>query len=263
MAAPMIRKKSMLVGITLAMGITTLVNAGPAVTSDATRSQFEQTSDVVTPLSAIDKARATIWDLSDTEWRRYRSLMDGIRGSISPATLSPIEVLGIHARDEAERRRYAERWARLMRDDAERILAFQHAYDQAWQRLFPAESLIDLARLPDEKASDVALQPNDRVLFFTRPDCASCDVLLQRLLKRIDSVAGVDIYLLGLPPDGDTAVRDWAEQQAIEPRWVRSRQVTLNHDGGALSELTQGKGQVPYLLRRRGDVLSVLSGSAL
>ena len=132
--------------------------------------------------------------------------MDGIRGSISPATLSPIEVLGIHARDEAERRRYAERWARLMREDAERILAFQHAYDQAWQRLFPAEPLIDLARLPDEKASDVALQPNDRVLFFTRPDCASCDVLLQRLLKRIDTLAGVDIYLLGLPPDDDTAV---------------------------------------------------------
>ena len=65
----------------------------------------------MTPLSPTDKARATIWDLSDTEWRRYRSLMDGIRGSISPATLSPIEVLGIHARDEAERRRYAERWA--------------------------------------------------------------------------------------------------------------------------------------------------------
>jgi integrating conjugative element protein (TIGR03759 family) len=189
--------------------------------------------------------------------------MDGIRGSISPATLSPIEVLGIHARDEAERRRYAERWARLMREDAERILAFQQAYDQAWKRLFPSNRLIDPARLPDGETVDVMLQPTDRVLFFTRPDCASCDVLLQRLLKRIDTLAGVDIYLLGLPPDDDTAARDWAERQAIALRWVRSRRVTLNHDGGALSELTQGKGQVPYLLRRRGDVLSVLSGSAL
>jgi integrating conjugative element protein (TIGR03759 family) len=284
----------MLVGITLAMGITMLVNAGPTVISDATRSQFAQTSDVVTPLSPIDKARATIWDLSDTEriqfeqaldvttplsplektraavwelsdseWHRYRHLMEGVRGSISPATLSPIEVLGIHARDGGERRRYAERWVRMMRDDAERILAFQHAYDQAWQRLFPPEWLIDPARLPEDEAADVELQPNDRVLFFTRPDCASCNVLLQRLLKRIDTVAGIDIYLLGLSPDDDKAVRDWAEQQAIEPRWVRSRRVTLNHDGGALSELTRGKGQVPYLLRRRGDVLSVLSGSAL
>ncbi|MCP5314525.1 MAG: TIGR03759 family integrating conjugative element protein [Chromatiaceae bacterium] len=262
MAAPIARKTA-LVGITVAMGIAMLVNAGPTVTSDTQRSVFDQTTDVTTPLSPVEKTRAEAWDLSDIEWRRYQALMDGIRSSISPATLSPIEVLGIHARDEGERRRYAERWARLMRDDAERILAFQRAYDRAWQRLFPAEPLIDLARLPDEKASDVALQPNDRVLFFTRPDCASCDVLLQRLLKRIDTLAGVDIYLLGLPPDDDTAARDWAERQSIAPRWVRSRRVTLNHDGGALSELTQGKGQAPYLLRRRGDVLSVLSGSAL
>ena len=151
----------------------------------------------------------------------------------------------------------------MMRDDAERILAFQHAYDQAWQRLFPSERLIDPARLPEDEAADIELQPNDRVLFFTRPDCASCDVLLRRLLKRIDTVAGIDIYLLGLSPDDDKAVRDWAEQQAIEPRWVRSRRVTLNHDGGALSELSQGKGDVPYLLRRRGDVLAVLPPSVL
>jgi len=262
MAAPIASKKA-LAGIRFAVGIVMLVNAGQTATADTQRPPFDQTKVVTTPLSPVEKARAEAWDLSDTEWRRYRSLMDGIRGSISPATLSPVEVLGIHARDEAERRRYAERWARLMREDAERILAFQHAYDQAWQRLFPAEPLIDLARLPHEKASDVALQPNDRVLFFTRPDCASCDVLLQRLLKRVDSVAGVDIYLLGLPRDDDTAVRDWAERQSIKPDWVRSRRVTLNHDGGALSELTQGKGQAPYLLRRRGDVLSVLSGSAL
>jgi integrating conjugative element protein (TIGR03759 family) len=262
MFAPIASKK-VLVGMTFAVGIAMLVNAGPMVTSDAQRSPFDQTIDVTTSLSPVDKARAEVWELSDTEWRRYRTLMQGIRGSISPATLSPIEVLGIHARDEGERRRYAERWARLMRDDAERILAFQHAYDQAWQRLFPSDQLIDPARLPDGETADVSLQPTDRVLFFTRADCAACDAVLRRLLKRVDTLAGVDIYLLGLPIDDDKAVRDWAEQQAIAPRWVRSRRVTLNHDGGALSELTQGKGQVPYLLRRRGDVLSVLSGSAL
>jgi len=73
----------------------------------------------------------------------------------------------------------------------------------------------------------------------------------------------VDIYLLGLPVNDDKAVRDWAEQQAIEPRWVRSRQVTLNHDGGALSQLTRGQGAVPTMLRRRDDVLAMLSPSVL
>ena len=69
------------------------------------------------------------------EWQRYRQLMQGIRGSISPETISPIEVLGIHARDEAERQRYADAWASAMHEDVDRILAFQRAYDEAGKRL--------------------------------------------------------------------------------------------------------------------------------
>ena len=96
-----------------------------------------------TPLTSSERARAQSWGLSEIEWQRYRSLLQGIRGSVSPATLSPLEVLGIHARDDAERTRYAEQWAIAMRDDAERILAFQRAYDEANRRLFPDTPLID------------------------------------------------------------------------------------------------------------------------
>ena len=61
-------------------------------------------------LTSSERARSRLWELSETEWRRYKLLMQGIRGSISPSTISPIEVLGIHARDQDERRRYAEMW---------------------------------------------------------------------------------------------------------------------------------------------------------
>jgi len=37
----------------------------------------------------------------------------------------------------------AEQWAMMMREDAERILAFQRAYDEAHKRLFPNGVLID------------------------------------------------------------------------------------------------------------------------
>ena len=87
--------------------------------------------------------RADEWGLDVSEWQRYQSLLQGIRGSVSPATLSPLEVLGIHARSADERHRYAEQWAVMMRDDAERILAFQRAYDDAQRRLFPNGLLID------------------------------------------------------------------------------------------------------------------------
>jgi len=214
-------------------------------------------------LTPTELARSHIWGLSETEWRRYRQLMQGIRGSISPATISPIEVLGIHARDETERQRYAELWARAMREDAKGILAFQRAYDEAGRRLYPDATLIDLGRLPVQRAKPQALQSGDRVLFFTRPSCPACDGLLNSLLERLDTLTGIDIYLAGVEEGDDQAVRAWAADHGIDPTWVRNRRVTLNHEAGTLARLSEGRGEIPYLLRRRGDDLSVLRSSEL
>ncbi len=218
---------------------------------------------ITNALSAIDLANARLWDLSETEWRRYKQLMQGIRGSISPATISPIEVLGIHARNEAERQRYAEVWAQAMYEDAGRILAFQHAYDAATKRLYPNMSLIDISRLPGKTEVKNTFQYGDRLLFFTRPDCPACDLVLNKLLKRIDEVNGIDIYLTNVGKGDDRAVRDWASNHNIDPGWVRNRRITLNHDGGALDKLTQGKGEVPSVLRRRGEDVTRLLVSEL
>jgi integrating conjugative element protein (TIGR03759 family) len=216
-----------------------------------------------TKLSRGDIARVQAWGVSETEWRRYQSLMQGIRGSVSPKTISPLEVLGIHARDEAERRRYAELWAQAMWEDAERILAFQRAYVEAGRRLYPAALLIDPDRLPETDEQTTGLEPQDRVLFFTRPDCDACEALLARLLGRIDRIAGIDIYFADIDPGDDQAVRDWAAQQGLEPEWVRTRQVTLNFEAGALAALTGGRGEIPTLMRRRGEDLAVLSPAEL
>jgi integrating conjugative element protein (TIGR03759 family) len=214
-------------------------------------------------LSESEQARARTWNLSEMEWQRYRQLMQGIRGSISPETISPIEVLGIHARDAAERQRFAERWAQTMHEDAERILAFQHAYDAAIRRLYPNEPLIDSSRLPEPSEKTDSLEPGDRVLFFTRAVCPACDALFGRLIQKIDAIAGIDVYLMGEGNANDQAVREWARQQGIEPNWVRTRRVTLNHDAGALTKLTDGEGQVPYLMRRRGEAVSQLRAADL
>jgi len=216
-----------------------------------------------TTLSRNETARAQAWGLSEIEWRRYESLMQGIRGSVSPSSISPVEVLGIHARDEAERRRYAELWAQAMWEDAERILAFQRAYVEAGRRLYPGVPLIDQSRLPGKGKQTTELQPQDRVLLFTRRDCPPCDALLARVLERVEQVAGIDIYLAGIDPGDDRAVRDWAARHGIEPEWVRNRKVTLNFEAGALAALTDGQAQIPALMRRRADAVSLLSPAGL
>ena len=242
--------------------------AGPSWAADPASTQSGNTTTSVTvlertPLTEHERARAGLWGLSAAEWQRYRMLMEGIRGSISPGTISPIEVLGIHARDEAERRKYAEQWAVMMREDAERILAFQRAYDDAGRLLYPHETLIDIARLPSLTDSGEGLRRTDRVLLFARPDCAACDALLARALARLDRLDGVDVFLTGIPAGDEGAIRNWAIDRGIRPEWVTARRVTLNFEGGALERVAPGRDALPVLMRRRGGSVTPLSGSAL
>ena len=247
--------------VTLGLMPAVVMAAADATTARSTPTTVDESALEWSEFSPIEHTRADIWGLSATQWRRYRTLMEGIRGSISPRTISPIEVLGIHARDDAERRRYAEQWAVIMREDAERILAFQHAYDQAGRLLYAGERLIELSRLPNRLPDDSALRATDRILLFARPDCAGCDAVLERLVARIDRVAGIDIYLSGIAVGDEQAIRDWAAARDIRPDWVRTRTVTLNFEAGALGEL--GQGELPILMRRRGESVTRLAGSAL
>ncbi|MDP1894956.1 MAG: hypothetical protein Q8K87_12585, partial [Hydrogenophaga sp.] len=54
-------------------------------------------------LDANDLLVAQIWGLSTEEMVRAKVLLKGPRASFSVENLSPVEALGIHARDEKER----------------------------------------------------------------------------------------------------------------------------------------------------------------
>ena len=253
-------------GLRCALAVLLLAWIAPAAGQEASGIRTQDSLEASTALAgslltASERARSASWGLTQVEWRRYRQLMQGIRASVSPATISPVEVLGIHARDAAERRRYAERWAQAMHEDVERILAFQRAYDEAVRRLYPNEPLIDVLRLPGPGRQGATLGPQDRVLFFTRKDCPGCDDLLDRLLGQLDRIAGIDLYLAGVEEGDGQAIRDWAARRGIDPGLVRSRRITLNFEGGMLKRLSRGQGRIPHMLRRRGDELTVLRAS--
>ena len=73
------------------------------------------------------------WGLQPQDGR-YRELMDGPLGIYSP-NLDPLSALGIEARTDEERRRYAELQVQIEARRVEKLLAYQRAYDEAWQRL--------------------------------------------------------------------------------------------------------------------------------
>ena len=237
------------------------VRGTDAAPTTHTATKVVQSAEIASALTPLARVRAEQWGLSSVEWQRYEALMTGIRGSISPGNISPIEVLGIHARTEAERQDYAARWAKLMREDVGRILAFQRAYDEAGRRLFPEEKLIAEAVMPIDKLGAVGLSAQDRLLFFTNPNCAGCDTVLRSILRDVDRVDGIDIYLRGIA-DGDTgSVRAWAAQRGISPESVKRGRVTLNFDGGTLAKLGGGSATLPVILRRRADAITPIASS--
>jgi len=195
-----------------------------------------------TRLMESETIQREAWGLSIEEWQRFETLMQGQRGLWSP-DLDPILVLGIHARSDEERWRYAELAVEQERARVAGELAFQRAYDEAWRRLYPDELMIDTAALarsgPQALATAAATGNPRRILLFTRvQDCPACDALLPSVLARSSTLAvGLDIFLLDTGPGDDAAVRAWAGERGIPLERVRARQITLNHDQGTAARL--------------------------
>jgi integrating conjugative element protein (TIGR03759 family) len=250
---------------TLLLPIVCLALCAPSLATQeqTTRAQDSESAQSGSGISAEERTLAAQWGLTEVEWQRYRHLMRGLRGSLSVSTISPVEVLGIHADSESDRTRYAEMFVRLMQQDTERVLAFERAYHAAWRRLFPDIPVIDRGLLEgdgsaSEQSAVPALLNGDRILYFAKPQCPACDAALVPLLERLHDAEGwgIDIYLVGTAGD-DAAVRRWAEAQRIPTRLVASRAITLNHDDGALARLVP-EASPPQILHRRGQSFTVM-----
>ena len=223
------------------------LHAQSVVSTEKIEVDRKETPSVSTPISEQDEAR--LWGLSPKEWDRHNLLMRGIRGRMSSENISPIEVLGIHARSKAERNRYARMWAKLMFEDADRVLKFQRAYDDAIAQLTHGLPLIDPQRLQDiNKNSGLKLDSDDRILFFATLDCPACTIIYERVAKLKTQVKSIDIYFVDEEGADRRAIRDWAKQVQINPSVVRSGKVSLNVDNGTLNELAPNIRSVPYLM---------------
>ncbi|MDH1209462.1 TIGR03759 family integrating conjugative element protein [Pseudomonas chengduensis] len=192
-----------------------------------------------------DEQHARSWRLSTEEWTRYRALMQGPLGVYSP-NIDPLTALGIEARSDQERQRYAELQVEAEAHRVEKLLAYQRAYDDAWQRLHA-----DMPRviLPDARPAFSPVTPaaSGRIAVFVKDACAACDQTTLRL-----QAAGMafDIYVIDSRAD-DTRIRAWAQRIGIDPSKVHNGQITLNHDSGRWQSLGL-QGDLPAVVRQVG-----------
>ncbi|WP_295551238.1 hypothetical protein [uncultured Pseudacidovorax sp.] len=165
--------------LALALGAPLVVPAQTQTTTtqlertQVTGTQSRDSARQSTALDAHDRLLAEIWGLTDEEMTRAKVLLQGPRAAFSVPNLSPVEALGIHARTDAERRRYAEMMAKAVYADVQRSLAWDAAYQQAITRLVGNSPIVSFDGLPKVSAptgsADAAGVPRTLVLDPSAP----------------------------------------------------------------------------------------------
>ncbi|WP_041982776.1 TIGR03759 family integrating conjugative element protein [Xenorhabdus koppenhoeferi] len=182
------------------------------------------------------------WGLSTDEYAHYQDLMKGQRGIQSPG-LDPITTLGIEAKSDPERRRYAELWVKAEFVRTEKELVFQREVDEAWKRLYPEILPVNLGN-----AASIAHDTQGRLALFVRiDDCVQCDARLASILTVKRSV---DIYVVDSKGD-DNRIRTWAKDKKIPIERVKTKEITLNHDEGRW--IKYGEMRMPVVLQQNSD----------
>jgi len=232
-------KSQIALALALFAGLPPWVSAQPASKQDAIMQPSR------TGQSQIERSRderlARDWGLRTEEWARYEELMDGPLGIYSP-NLDPLSALGVEARSDEERRRYAELQVQAEARRVEKLLAYQRAYDDAWQRLHPG---LQRVNLPDATPSGMSIAGSGRMAIFVKDECATCGLLVQRLQA---ASTEFDLYMVGSRQD-DARIRDLAKRMQIDPVRVRRGTITLNHDGGRWLSLGL-PGDLPAVVRQ-------------
>ena len=226
--------------ISLAVALALVAAGGfaqsaPVANSRVTPSLVQNSAD-----AGLDERLARDWGLRPEEWARYRQLMQGPLGIYSP-NLDPLTALGIEARSDEERNRYAELQVQAESRRVGKTLAYQRAYDAAWQRLFPSQQRVNL---PGAQAPDSGNKGSGRLAVFVKADCPPCE---QRVRQLQAAGTAFDLYMVGSRQD-DARIRQWATQAGIDPARVRARTITLNHDAGRWLSLGL-PGDLPAVVR--------------
>lgn len=238
--------------------IVSLLLAGLLITNIATAENTASQKDVTDKTNSATTSTMqnehSKWGITEMEYSRYQTLMKGVRGSISPSTISPIEVLGIHARTPAEREKYARMWADIMDRDTQQVLAFQVAYNKAWEEKGNKE-LIDVSKLNIKSEKNKPINTAEYVFITKLQDCLACDKKLAGLLNSLTVIKDtkLNIFFADSTDSNKGTIRLWALNKNINAEMLRAKKITLNHGQSLMSQYGLKDSELPVVFKILND----------
>lgn len=211
-------------------------------------------------LSETQFHEASVWGLSVDEEKRYVQLMQNRSGLYYDGLhQTPIDVLGINARNEAERTHFAELAAQQEAQKVAKNIAWNNAFYKAYNQLFndvPVIGDFDPRPYSPNNYTPITLKPSDTLYWFIRPELAVKTILLP-LVEAIQTTPNATLHLMLLGVS-DADIQQWANLYQIPRELVTQGQLTLNHGELSFEALTLKNKTTPLLLLARNGVSSVV-----
>ncbi|KTD04445.1 bile acid beta-glucosidase [Legionella geestiana] len=203
---------------------------------------------------------AKVWELTPDEEKRYVLLMQN-RSKFYYQGLrqTPLDILGLNARNEAERNHFAELAAKQEAQKVAKNIAWNNAFYKAYNKLFanvPVVGDFDPSPFSPYNHKPVQLTPGDTLYFFIKPEDTVTTILLV-LIDAIESTPDTHLHVMLLDSE-DLAIQLWANKLQIPQHLVNNARVTLNHGDLNYQALKVNKKSTPLLLLANNGHSSVV-----
>ncbi|EHL31341.1 TIGR03759 family integrating conjugative element protein [Legionella drancourtii] len=242
---------------TLAAQDQTLAKAGLTVNDDDLTS--EQDINKI-QLNEQQLHESKVWDLTIEEEKRYVLLMQN-RSKIYYQGLrqTPLDILGLNARNEAERNHFAELAAAQEAQKVSKNIAWNNAFYKAYNKLFanvPVVGDFDPSPYSPYAHKSVQLNQGDILYLFMKPDEA-VKTILMILTEAVENTPDTRLHLMLLDSD-DLSIQLWANKNQIPQHLINSGRLTLNHGDLNYQSLKANKKTTPLLLLSKNGSSSVV-----
>ncbi len=199
--------------------------------------------------------------LTEDDWKKYEHIKKGFRGYWTP-DLDPVTTLGVEAKTEEERRKYARIFITIEGDRIEREVAFENMVQEEFSKMYPNVPLFDprklyefdrkynphkIKKLEQERWLN-SMKRSNRLTYITsfEESCTECQTDIKTVLQNYAD-KNIDIYFVN-SGGNDEKIRQFAVKHNIPLRKVQSNQISLNHDKNDIFK-RKAHNKIPTLLK--------------
>jgi integrating conjugative element protein (TIGR03759 family) len=204
--------------------------------------------------------QALVWGLTKNDEKRYVMLMQNRSGLYwKGAQLSPVEILGINARNPQERRRLALLYAKQLQEKIAKELAWQFLASRAKAKVNKGLPLIkpfNVRQFNPYNYQAIGLRSGDQLFLLTRINL-NVQRVVSTLLAGIQSQKNITLnnYFVGNPSSKE--IQNWAKNQSIPVTLVKKGEITINTNEGPFSHFGNMKKLPILIVVREGKATSI------